>query len=392
MKRSTLNILLLTLSLAPAAGHAGERHFARPGDNLLVDYTCYLADNSLVETTLAYVAGDPSIAKSSMFQLRKSYGPEKFQVTATPDTIKDKPFDPLEQKIGNAIARNGSQIVVDDTARMELHSTETENFSTRERYLRMALSYPLPRSKKFPREQFHEYYKDAPLKIGTRVGEDSDFPGIIQQVTEDSIEVYYSVSPGAVIHHPWGPAKVHEVSESMFEGRMDIHPGMLLPRVGGLPGVVTEIGPEQFTIDYGQSFAGQTLYCDVKAIRNDPASPPQKRQIPWNENLDKALTQAAGAGKPVVLFLYDDTCGNCNQMLNSVFADSSVSRYSDDFVWSKINSGKERRIADRFSPKSYPTTLILHPDGSTLDKLEGYRDITTMAYSLNTAKSRKLLP
>jgi FKBP-type peptidyl-prolyl cis-trans isomerase 2 len=373
-------LALMCLFLCGCAG----QDYPRTGDPVQADFTCRLADGSLVETTLATVAGDDSAAKSPIFDLRDSYRPVKFTVAQRPEALQSRPFDPLEQKIAVAIARRAGELSLEHPTELKLPSQEVENFPPKDRYLNMATHVTIPRTRDMPLEQFMEQYRIKPVK-GAVIGQDTDFPGVVRAVNEKMVTLYFSAaSEGVKIPLGVGLGSVRTLDEKNFEVKMDIHMGQLTKRVGGLPGRVTAVDAETFTVDFGQSFAGETLQCEV-TTRPDTTSGQEAKASPvnWQEDFDKGLALAKQQGKPVVLLLYADWCKYCHQMLESVFPDPSLDPLRDSFVWLKIDSAKFPEYAERFGQKSYPLTLILNPDGTEVEKLSGLQKVATLATRLD---------
>ena len=372
------------------SGCAGQDHAVRPGDPIQADFTCRLADGSLVETTLAAVAGDDKAAKSPIFELRDSYRSAKFTVAQTPEALQSRPFDPLELKIAVAIARRAGELSLDHPAELKLPSQEIENFPPKDRYLTMATHITLPRTREMPLEQFKALYGIKPVK-GAPVGQDSNFPGVVQAANDKMVTLYVSAaSEGMKVPLGVVLGSVRTLDKKTFEVKMDVHVGQLIKRVGGLPGRVSAVDADTFTVDYGQSFAGETLLCDV-TTRPDTAPGQETTATPvnWQEDFDKGLALARQQGKPVVLFLYADWCKYCHQMLEKVIPDPSLDPLRDSFVWIKIDSAKFPEYAERFEQKSFPLTLVLNPDGTEVEKLSGVQNATTLAYKLDSVLTKR---
>ena len=345
--RSLIFAPLALLMLLPA-GCTEATRIAQPDDQILVDYTCRLADNSLVETTLAQVAGDNNAAKSPIFQLRDSYRPFAFTVPNAAEPLTTKPFDPIEQKIGASIANLATKLPLERTTRVELASTEIENFPARDRYLEMALSITMPRNREMSIDEFKARYGAIAPVVGASIGEESDYPGIIRAVSEDMVTIHYSVREGAKMPGPLTTATLRAVDEETFEARTDVQHGQLIKRLGGLPGRVSAIDDKTYTVDYAQSFGGETLICDVTLKQQVGDHTVKSPAIDWVEDFDQALARAREQHKKVMVLLYSDQCPHCHQMLDTVLPDPALDPYRDGFVWLKINSEQQTEYADRF--------------------------------------------
>ena len=374
---ATLAVILLF------SGCAGPRRFAQPGDHLQTDFTCRLEDGSLVETTFAALAGDDTVKKSAIFTLRDSYRPMKLTVSTTPTKIKAKPFDPLEQKISVAIARKISEIPLDKSSLLELTDSVIENFPAGDRYLKMAMEFTMPRLREMPREEFATRYNREPV-TGETVGAESNYPGIIREVSDESVAIFFSAGEGAAMPTSWGgTASVMEEGD-LFRARMNVKQGQLIKRIGGLPGVVSQVGDKKFTIDFGHVFAGETLYCEVAPRLYDPAKTRSLAEIDWLDDFDRGIELAAELDKHLILVLYADWCKHCHRMFDEVFPDPSLDSLRESFVWLKIDSEKMPDYAKRFGLHGYPMTVVLDSHGRKLEKLSGLQHVATLAHILKS--------
>lgn len=380
---------LFPLMLLLLCGCSEPPRFAKPGDRVETDYSCRLADGGLVETTLAHVAGNDTLARSPIFSLRDSYRPFAFQVPEQPGGLHDKPYDPLEQKIGTAIANRIDRLPLDRTTPLQLPSTLIENFPPHDRYLRMATHFTLPRMREMPVQEFEARYDRTPRTTGIRVGEDSDYPGVVRGVNDEIVTIYYSVRSGTQLSLAWGSGVVRERDADNFEVTVDVRPGQLVPRIGGLPGRVSSVEKDQFVIDFAQSFAGETLFCEVTARPHVPDKQAKPSPVAWVENLDQGLERARQQGKPALLFLYADECPDCERMLSKIFPDPALDRWREQFVWIRINGKQHPEYADRFGQQGYPLILALNGVGGELDRLAGAHDLPTLAYRLDQVLAKR---
>ncbi|WP_028319105.1 thioredoxin family protein [Desulfobulbus elongatus] len=381
--------VLFPLMLLLLCGCSEPPRFAKPGDRVEADYTCRLADGGLVETTLAHVAGNDTLARSPIFSLRDSYRPFSFQVSEQSAGPQSKPFDPLEQKIGAAIANRITELPLDRTTPLHLQSAQIENFPPRDRYLRMATNFTLPRMREMPVQEFEARYGQTPQTPGTKVGEDSDYPGVVRGVNNEFVIIYYSVRAEAHMPLAWGTGVAKEKDADTFEVTVDVRPDQLVPRIGGLPGRVSSVEKDQFVIDFAQSFAGETLFCEVTPRSYVPDRQAKQSPVNWVDDFDRGLEQARQQGKPAVLFLYADECPTCEQMLNRTFPDPALDRWREQFIWIKASGTQHPEYADRFKQREYPLIVVLNGMGGELDLLPGLHDLPTLAYRLDQVLAKR---
>ena len=98
--------------------------------------------------------------------------------------------------------------------------------------------------------------------------------------------------------------------------------------------------------------------------------------IPWRPDFDQALEDGRNWGKPVLTYLYTDTCPYCKEMEATTFKDPLlVEEMRDEYVWVKLNAETDPRgleLREQFSVSSYPTIVFTDYDGSEIDRLNGY--------------------
>ncbi len=98
--------------------------------------------------------------------------------------------------------------------------------------------------------------------------------------------------------------------------------------------------------------------------------------IVWEGDYEKSLKIAQSLQKPIIAYLFTDWCGYCKQMEATTFTNRSViDDMGDRYVWLKLNAETENDgilLHNKFGITSYPTIMILNPQGAEIDRLEGY--------------------
>lgn len=383
-----LSVFLLIVGSSFFSGCAAKHHYAEPGQQVRAHFDCYLDNGELVDTSHAGIAGDPDVKKSIIFKPRDIYRPVRFEVSEEPEKLKTPPYAKLNEKIGYAIARKIKDIPMDTTSRQELEDEEIIDFPPKDRYLQMATKYPVPREREMPMDEFALYYgKETKPAVGATVDADGRNPGIVKAVGEETVTVYFSAPKDKHILVPTGYATVEEHSEKEFMVHMDVHEGQLYQQLGGLPGRVSMVNEDMYKIDFGHSFAGENLLCDITTESYSPDTEQLQPQISWLEDYDQAMAMAKDLNKPVVLVLYADWCKYCHKYFKEILPDPNIHSYYDKFIWLKINSDKLSEFADKYEQKSYPMTVFIEPDGSEFEKSTGLPHITALVHSLHELSS-----
>ncbi len=96
--------------------------------------------------------------------------------------------------------------------------------------------------------------------------------------------------------------------------------------------------------------------------------------VTWTHSLSEAMKSSRGE-KLIITDLYTDWCGWCKVMDARTWADPRVGQERDRFVFLKLNAETEPdgiAMRERFDVSGFPTVMLLNPDGSEFDRLEGY--------------------
>ena len=100
------------------------------------------------------------------------------------------------------------------------------------------------------------------------------------------------------------------------------------------------------------------------------------KTIPWRPDFEQALADGQKSGRPVLTYLYTDTCTYCKEMEASTFKDPLlVEEMRDQYLWVKLNAETNpvgSQLREQFAVSSYPTIVVTDYDGSEIDRLSGY--------------------
>lgn len=91
--------------------------------------------------------------------------------------------------------------------------------------------------------------------------------------------------------------------------------------------------------------------------------------IAWAENYAAARQQAAGSGKPMVLYFTGEWCAPCRIMKRQVWADEEVKTLVNaQFVAVAIDvdSPADAEVLDRYNVTGAPVTIVTDPQGHAL--------------------------
>jgi thiol:disulfide interchange protein DsbD len=101
----------------------------------------------------------------------------------------------------------------------------------------------------------------------------------------------------------------------------------------------------------------------------------------WLEqDLEGALARAKATGRPVLVDTYADWCAQCKELDDRTWPDPQVAAWiRDHAVAVRIDTDKVRKdLASRLGILSYPTVILLDPDGRELRRILGFQDPAAM--------------
>jgi tetratricopeptide (TPR) repeat protein len=94
--------------------------------------------------------------------------------------------------------------------------------------------------------------------------------------------------------------------------------------------------------------------------------------VQWIQSVDAALADAKKTGRPILLDMYTDWCEWCHALDDTTYVDSTFIDYSRKFTMARVNAEVDTANASKYHVKSYPTVLVLRPDGTEIDRVVGY--------------------
>jgi tetratricopeptide (TPR) repeat protein len=98
----------------------------------------------------------------------------------------------------------------------------------------------------------------------------------------------------------------------------------------------------------------------------------QVGDLTFATNFDTLMAQAKVSQKTVVIKFYTDWCKWCKVMSDSTLPDPYVQKFLKNFEMAELNAEVDTITAARYGVRSYPTTVILKPNGVEIDRLVGY--------------------
>jgi len=100
--------------------------------------------------------------------------------------------------------------------------------------------------------------------------------------------------------------------------------------------------------------------------------------IPWTPDYEGALQKAQQTSRPVLTYLYTDSCNYCKKMEATTFKDPLVrEEMREGYLWVKLNAETDPtgvQLREKFQISNYPTIFVMDHNGFEVDRLTGYVD------------------
>jgi tetratricopeptide (TPR) repeat protein len=125
--------------------------------------------------------------------------------------------------------------------------------------------------------------------------------------------------------------------------------------------------------------------CLVLPIR-DTSEEKVPSQIQWLTSLADARAKAAAEKKLIVAYLFADWCPWCKRMDRETWPHSAVVEESRKYVLLRLDGEHDpdgASLRERFMVEGFPGILLLNPDGSEFDRLEGFLTAGELLKRLN---------
>ncbi len=112
----------------------------------------------------------------------------------------------------------------------------------------------------------------------------------------------------------------------------------------------------------------------------------------------QARVHAERVGKPIFMYVQTPWCGPCRELDKEVFATPGFQAYARSIVSIDVDAStpEGKPVAERFGIQSYPTMVVMAPDGTEIERFFGFhpafdfvRTIQDYAAGRNTASDLK---
>jgi len=275
MNRFLAGLMITAMIAASLLGcSALNRQVVMPGDQADVHFTCRLKNGEVAASSYQAVGKDPSLPKASFFLPRDQNAPVTVKArnrsedrgTREPQNFEGEILHRLSYVLaGQEVEKKYSvEIRAEEmpAGRPGEHITKIARIRHREKELRL-----LP-------DEYKRKTGKAPEVGQDFIYYDPAMPGKVEKVSETEVYIRFPAPPGKGIKTPFGRGIVQDAADR-WEIVIDAHPGSLV-RSGGFVGRIVNVNNRFITIDYGQPFGGEPLFCDVTIEAVKPSQPEKK--------------------------------------------------------------------------------------------------------------------
>ncbi|MFL5327424.1 MAG: thioredoxin family protein [Gemmataceae bacterium] len=98
----------------------------------------------------------------------------------------------------------------------------------------------------------------------------------------------------------------------------------------------------------------------------------------WVPDYTLARKEAAASKKPVFVQFTSDSCIYCRRLESTTLRDPGLLKYLDRCICVKVNGPQEPGLVQQAMVTSYPSILIVLPDGRIVVSLSGYQPATEL--------------
>lgn len=335
----------------------GDSSTVQSGDLVLVSFTAALEDGSLLATNVETAAKDPKRKKAAMHQVTENFQPDELLAG------KEEILPGLGEAVLGMKAGEKKHLVIPAVKAFGPYDAKMRS--------RFPTQRTVPLTITMAAEDYVKRFGSFPV-AGKEIDLERYFKARIVTVGDKEVTLKVLVKDGERIEEPIGVTRL-KVDENALTLSLTPRMGAEF-QINGRPGRIVSVEGGYFTVDFNSPLAGKNMVLDVEVVSLTKASSLVKDAPAWVEDHDRGLAEAKKLDRPAVLVLYADWCSFCKRLFDETFEDPRVKNLKDLMVWMKVNSDKETAIKQRYVQEGYPLIVLLRPDGSVAERIDGFRD------------------
>jgi len=255
---------------------AQGRH-VQPGDTVSAHFLCRLRSGEVVAATDDLAENQ---RKSNLYVQRDEKGPLSI-VAVSAEAVRvqqqEAPYEQrsLEEEISVQLALAIIGMKEGETRTEEIKAESAPEWEAPRYIARLTRVRTRPKELKMPKGDYEYRTKQSP-EVGQSFAYDPDFPGKVEYVSDKEVTIRLFATPGAVIETPFGLGRIREEGQN-YKIDIEAHKGALV-RADAMVGHIADVDDKVITIDFGNSFGGETLLCDVTVEKITDVTPVQSRK------------------------------------------------------------------------------------------------------------------
>jgi FKBP-type peptidyl-prolyl cis-trans isomerase 2 len=253
--------ILIAIIISVLSGcSAFEPYRVKPGDNVLVDYTCRLQNGEVVLTTSEAIAKDKA-SHASIFLPFKQYGPEEL-LAGGPDTNpKFGNLKIFEREVSTRIAVAVVGMKAGENNTILLTSDIPANLTDRDRYITIGRVVHREKDRRVHLQTVKDELGHAPA-VGEQAFAYQGITGTVKEISGSDVVIHINVKDGQIVDVPYGKGIIKDYPDH-YDIVTDAKVGHLVRSLSQV-GRIVSVTDDKFVIDYGHPFGGEELSCDVR--------------------------------------------------------------------------------------------------------------------------------
>jgi FKBP-type peptidyl-prolyl cis-trans isomerase 2 len=244
----------------------------QPGDIASTHYICRLKSGEVVAATDPVVQ---SQRKSNIYLQREQSGPLAIAAVSAADATRTQaPYEQrsLEEEISHQLAPAIVGMKEGETRNAEIKAEDAPPWEAHKYIARLTRVRTRPKEMKMPKGDY-EFRTGRSPEVGQEYSYDPDFPGKVESVSDKEVTIRIFATPGDIIETPFGTGRVREEGQD-YKLDINTRKGALV-RAADMTGRISDVDEKVITVDFGNTFGGEILLCDVTVEKITDAKPVQ---------------------------------------------------------------------------------------------------------------------
>ena len=125
-------------------------------------------------------------------------------------------------------------------------------------------------------------------------------------------------------------------------------------------------------------------------VQTASSSAAESMTLAWHSDADAAWKATQISNRPMLLFITMSNCTYCEKMKYETYRDDTViSDIQNSFIPATVEGPRHPKLVEKLGVQSYPTTVIIGPDGRVWESITGYLTPKELRRRLRLISSKK---